>query len=240
MKKILLLLAVLSTTAQAQKDLIIFRDGTEKMVQVKQVNSDKTVYLEGKGKKATQQLADNANIYMIKYEKRGNVYFTEDGDRVTGNAVRKVPKGTVVLYLKKGQELLAYDFEMESRIVHYKTEKKKNASVKSIPKSDIFMIRYADGTKDVLIEYAGPVAPIKANSQQSQINSDPLIQEKTVVKERTYPAPATLVLKKDKKKVDVIVYLDNNAEIQYKRASNPDGPMYRQEKKNIKDLEYKE
>ena len=238
MKRTLALLLCFTTlSVSAQKDLIIFRDGTEKLVQITQVNSDKTLYLDGKGRKAVKQIADNGNIYMIKYEKRGNVYFSENGDRFTGDAVKKIPKNTVVLYLRKGQELLAYDFSMESRIVKFKENKKKKSAVRSLAKSDIFMIRYADGTKDVLIEYGN-----SAGTTQPEIMQEaPAVQQivtQPVEERRTFPASATITLKKNNKVIECIIHSDNGVEIQYKRASNPDGPMYRQAKKGINKIVY--
>lgn len=245
MKKVILsLLCLVSLSVQAQKDLIIFRDGSEKIVQIVQVSKNKTTYIEGKAKKATQHVCDNRNVYMIKNDKRGNVFFTEDGERITGNIV-KLPtnwqfKKAVLIYLNKGQEILAYDFAMEAHIVTYKESEKKNAIERSLPKSDIFMIKYADGSKDVLTDFVieEPVQPANELNQTPSQEQNTVVQEQPVEQKQTFPAPAKITLKKDKKIVEAIVYEDNDTEIQYKRASNPDGPMYKKDKKDIKKVEY--
>lgn len=244
MRTLFITLACLSAlTARAQKDLIVFRDGTEKIVQIKQVNSDKTLFLEGKGKNATTQVVENTGIYMIKYERRGNVFFTEDGDRFTSKtSISFMPSNTVALYLKKGEEILAYDFVMEARIVKFKEDNKKKSAVRSLPKSDVFMIKYPDGTKDVLINYVSAEKTIEKEVEQDKNDAvqQPIKTEQiqTIEEKRSFPVSATITLKKGKKVVEAIIHSDNGIEIQYKRATNPSGPMYRQEKKDIMKIVY--
>ena len=92
---------------------------------------------------------------MLRFAKRGNVYITNDGKRVTGEN-RILPKDADVIYLVEGQEIPAYDLRiMEDRIT-YLPKKNKNKNVVPIaevlPRSAVFMVKYTDGTTDVLTD----------------------------------------------------------------------------------------
>ena len=60
----------------AQRDLIILRDGSERRVKIIMVKNDNTLFAIDK-KSSVQESIPNKDIYMIKYDKRGNVFFTE-------------------------------------------------------------------------------------------------------------------------------------------------------------------
>ena len=156
---ILSLLLPLNSFAQ---DHIIFRDGREKDYKVIQVNSDKTLCKERDKKKAEEIILDNSDIYLIRYEKRGNVFFTESGERFSGKTIEKADSKATMVYLKEGKEIEAFDFEMTSDSIKFKEEKgrgwfttkhDKDVETKKIPKSDVFMLKYPDGTKDILTPF---------------------------------------------------------------------------------------
>ena len=85
-KKLLLLLSILCfTRVSAQKDVIMCRDGSEMNVKIIQVGPKETIYKNDDKKKTPELRIDNENIFMIKYEKRDNVFFAESGERFIGD-----------------------------------------------------------------------------------------------------------------------------------------------------------
>lgn len=62
-------------SVNAQKDMIILRSGMDDQGQVVMVSNDVTVFKNSSGE---QQEIPNRNLYMIKYDKRGNVFFYGD------------------------------------------------------------------------------------------------------------------------------------------------------------------
>ncbi len=143
----------------AQEDLIIFRNGDEKEVRIVMVSSDEVTYSESAkgGPVIKDKLKD---IYMLRYSKRGNVYITEDCKRISGEN-QKIDKDANVIYLVKGGEILAYDLLIQENTVMY-SAKPKNKSLfgkkgtvepmQSLDISDVFFIKYKDGTKDLITD----------------------------------------------------------------------------------------
>ena len=141
----------------AQDDFIIFRNGEDKHVQLVMVSSDEVTYRESaNGENVTKNKLKD--IYMLHYAKRGNVYITEDCKRITGEN-QKIDKDADVIYLVKGGEIMAYDLKIQENSLVYGT-KPKNAGLfgkkvidnqlHSIDLKDVFIIKYRDGTKDLI------------------------------------------------------------------------------------------
>ncbi len=150
---IVLLLCALSVTA---KDIIMLRNGLEKEVYVVQVGNDKIVYKESKGKNATEEFLNLEDVYMISYEKRGIVYITQDGKRVSEDAesmkaLKK--KASSWVYLVKGKIYPAYNLKISENEIEFKRLSGKDFSSMIFNKNDIFLIRYSDGTKDIITEF---------------------------------------------------------------------------------------
>ena len=230
-----------STRAQ---DVIMFRDGREKEVKVIQVNNDKTLYTEQKGKDAEELAVDNKNIYMLKYEKRGNVFFNAGGERIFGSSVAaKVPKGTILVYYKQGREDYAYDLSMDENVVTYTTGSKKTPQKVFAPKSDVFLIKYPDGTKDILVDLAMPASPSAAMSAQT--TQAPTATDSTFTigqeteKASKFPREAVITTK-SKKRMKVIVCEDTDTQVAYKKDDNPNANIFKMAKKNIKEIKYKD
>lgn len=158
MKRLLLILAMhlcFSIHSSAQSDLIILRNGRETTANIIQVNDREIIYAESNKKNSAEFTVPNTEVYMLRFAKRGNVYITNDGKRVTGEN-RILPKDADVIYLVEGQEIPAYDLRiMEDRIT-YLAKKNKNKNVVPIaevlPRSAVFMVKYTDGTTDVLTD----------------------------------------------------------------------------------------
>lgn len=146
-----------SLQLMAQEDLIIYRNGNEKNVKLVMVSSDLVTYRENS--KNTTEFQDSLkNVYMLKFSKRGNVYITEDGKRMTGEN-QKISKEANLIYLISGREIQAYSLRIEDDKVLYDSKKESGGifnrkrtsnSAETIPLSDVFFIKYSDGTKDLI------------------------------------------------------------------------------------------
>lgn len=139
----------------AQNDLIILRNGREFNVSIVQVNDQEVNYKESDKKNSTEFTTPTAEIYMLKFAKRGNVYITNDGTRITGEN-QIIPRDADVIYLVSGKEIPAYDLRVMKDRISFLLKKNKNTKIIPIaevfPRTDVFMIRYSDGTKDILTD----------------------------------------------------------------------------------------
>lgn len=149
----LILFFVIQPLMTLAQDCIIFRDGNEKQVRINMVGSETTLFVDAKQKKAKQETVDNSTIYMIKYEKRGNVFLSVDGQRFSGEGDGKIPSGASAIYLLIGDEIIAYNVTLDGGNVNFYKSKKNNAVKISIPTEKIFLIKYPDGTKDLLNDF---------------------------------------------------------------------------------------
>ena len=247
MKKLFIVLFsfgwLLSMNAQ---DWIIFRDGQEKECKVIQVNSDKTLCKEGEKKKAKEVVYDNTDIYMIKYEKRGNVFFTDNGDHVSGSTVAKPDKKATLIYLKIGKEIEAFDLEISPSVLRYKIglvgnggflKKKGYSQTTETPKSMVFMIKFPDGTKEILSPFQKKVLQGQQTIGQTSSSLSEFTEPEAIIPQRTYPCNATIKTKQGTT-IKAIVLSDDETTISYKRQASPNGPTYNIEHNNIKSIKY--
>lgn len=165
----------------AQHDLILLRNGMEAEAIVELVDDNEIVFRIDK--KSPSQTIDIHEVYMIKFAKRGNVYVTPEGKRVTGET-QVIDKDADVIYLVSGAEVPAYNLKVSDYHVSFLANKPKNK--KSIPiaqtfsRSDVFLIKYKDGTKDKLsdISLKKKVEPqpdvVKADTQEEPAKEEPL------------------------------------------------------------------
>lgn len=233
-----------STLLSYAQDVVIFRDGREKEVKIIQVNNDKTLYTEQKGKNAEELAVDNKSIYMLKYEKRGNVFFNADGERIFGSSTAaKTPKGAILVYYKQGREDYAYDLSMDENVVTYTTGNKKAPQKVFAPKNDVFLIKYPDGTKDILVDLAMPASPSAATlTQATQVpvvadSTTTVVQETEAVSK--FPREAVITTK-SKKRMKVIVCEETDTQVAYKKDDSPNANIFKMAKKNIKEIKYKD
>lgn len=187
-RQVITLLLICATVAGwAQKDLVILRDGTMMNCKIIQVSTNYTIYKEDDSKKSREQRIDNAQLYMIKYEKRGNVFFTESGDRFNGMPTGKVSGDATIMYLRQGEEIVAYDLNIGQSIVSYKVSSKKKAMVKTVPKNQVFLICYPDGTRDVLTSFkaaesaSAGMKNATINTQQGQVVASVIAESDNIV-----------------------------------------------------------
>lgn len=133
------------------QDVIIFRDGHIKNVKIIQTSNDKTLFKDTEDEYATEESVENNKIFMLKFRTRGNVVFNNRGERIVSSyGAKKAPRGAITIYYIDGREMFAYSLTMNTSVVTYSTNKKGEGTPVTVPKSEIFMICYPDGTRDVL------------------------------------------------------------------------------------------
>lgn len=154
-----LFLLALPIVLFAQEDEIILRNGGMKYVKVVMVNGDKLIYRASEKPTDPEQEMELKDIYMIHYKTRGNVYIKEDGKRVNGERQERHNNADLI-YLVQGREIVAYNVQVIGDDVTYQEKqksKKKNlfAPTKLVPgasftTAEVFMIKYADGTREII------------------------------------------------------------------------------------------
>ena len=245
MKKlhIAIIMLTISVCCRAQSALIIMRNGIEYQGQVTLVKNDKTVFKDDNDK---QMELLNSDIYMIKYEKRGNVYFTETGERFTSEDDNKIPSDAASIFLIEGKEVGAYDITIDASSVTYYPPtnkkfgfiqvKKKGSSSLSIPKSEVFLIKYSDGTKDMINDFE-TLKRLKEEELEKKKAEEDAIKKELWLK--SFPKSATIITKKEIV-VNAIVISDNGKVIEYKRTSMDNSPIFIMNRDDIQDVFYKE
>ena len=240
---ILIMLASCVSSIFAQKDIIMKRDGSEMQVRVVQINSKSVVYnLESKHDKEDKQM-DNSEIYMIKFQNRGNVFFTEQGNRFNGEGDGKVPKKSTVVYLTKGQELVVFDLMMDTNKLSYKLSKDKDAPTNYTPKYQVFMIVYPDGTKDIITEFIQKKQDLPKVENQKEPKQEAKPQKEDVVP----PVPQSqtktnsgeaVILTDGSNVIKAMVIKEDEKTISFYRKGFLQGPLYQIGKQHVKRVDY--
>lgn len=185
---IFLLSCALSLSA---KDRIMLRSGLEMSVKVVQVGNEQIIYKESDDEDASEQALDIKDVYMISYETRGIVYITQDGKRVSEDAVstkRIKEKAPQWVYLVEGKVYPAYNLQiLEDQIVFdrivgvkkgFLSNKVEMASM-ALKKEEVFLIKYLDGSKDIITEFK-PKEPQKNPEPETEVE-EPQEEEQQVI-----------------------------------------------------------
>lgn len=147
---------------KSSDDMILFRDGHKIDVKITQVAIDQIFYKLSPRKDAPELSVDIVDAFMIKFASRGNVYITADGKRVTGEN-QKIDRDANLIYLISGKEIQAFYPKVGTDIITYqlspKVKKGTTPLIGAVPLSDVFLIEYADGTRDVITDLSGAVMP---------------------------------------------------------------------------------
>lgn len=236
----------MAINASAQ-DAIIYRDGRVKSVKIIQTNNDKTLFKESDNKKATEEYVENTKVFMLKFKTRGNVVFNSHGERIlTTSEHTQIPKDAIVVYYKDGREVPAYNLTMDAKVVSFRTSKKGKGSPIFSSKSEVFMIRYPDGTRDILTNLAveeqqqrkreEEEARLKAQKEAETADS---IKAATVeaAASATNPKKATIVTKKGLR-MKVWICSDTATMVSYKKANTAKAPVFNMSKAKIKNVIY--
>ena len=138
---IFFLFAICTLSSSAQDDIVILRDGNELKVNIIQVDNDGISYIDLK------------DIYMMHFDKRGNIYINSEGKRVTGEN-QKIGRGQDVIYLVSGKEIPCYEAQIFPNKVTYLLSKRGNTKVIPIAEvfalQEVFMIKYSDGMREIV------------------------------------------------------------------------------------------
>lgn len=249
MRRFLLLLYLLGDFCIVTKgqDAIIFRDGRVKSVKIIQTNNDKTLFRESDNKKAPEEYVENTKVFMLKFKTRGNVVFNSNGERILATSEpTQIPKDAVVVYYKDRREVPAYNLTMDANVVSFKTDKKSKDRPVFSPKSDVFMIRYPDGTRDILTNLA-----VEEQRQRERETEEERLKEqreaeaadsiKAAATEEaasaTNPKKATIVTKKGVR-MKVWVCSDTPTMVSYKKVNSAKAPVFNMSKAKIKNIIY--
>ncbi len=249
MRRFLLLLYLLGDFCIVTKgqDAIIYRDGRVKSVKIIQTNNDKTLFRESDNKKAPEEYVENTKVFMLKFKTRGNVVFNSNGERILATSEpTQIPKDAVVVYYKDGREVPAYNLTMDANVVSFKTDKKTKDRPVFSPKSDVFMIRYPDGTRDILTNLA-----VEEQRQRERETEEERLKEqreaeaadsiKAAATEEaasaTNPKKATIVTKKGVR-MKVWVCSDTATMVSYKKVNSAKAPVFNMSKAKIKNIIY--
>ena len=209
-------------------DFILLRDGGEMNVKVKMVNGDKTFYIKGR----TEETIPNNLIYMIKYGKRGNVFFTENGERITGTGTGRIPYGATVIYLLEGKEVTGYNLVMDINKVSFTESRNTSSQINYIAKNQIFLIRYPDGTKDIINDFE----TVRKTREAFEEQEKKLAEEKQRLAEATR-LPRGVTIKTVKGVIiKAVLQSEENDYVTYKKAGDENSPLYNMEKTNIEEI----
>jgi len=240
----LLLFAFIPCVAQ---DAIIFRDGRVKSVKIIQTNNDKTLYKDSENKHAKEEFVENTKVFMLKFKTRGNVVFNSNGERILATSEHiQIPKDAIVVYYKDGREVPAYNLTMDTNAVSFKTNKKGKGKPIYSSKSEVFMIRYPDGTRDILTNLAveeqqqrereAEEARQKALQEAAELDSIKAVAIEEAVS-ATNPKRATIVTKKGAR-MKVWVCSDTATMVSYKKVNSTRAAIFKMSKTKIKNIIY--
>lgn len=236
----------MAINAYAQ-DAIIYRDGRVKEVKIIQTNNDKTLFKEAGNKHAAEEYVDNKQVFMLKFKTRGNVVFNANGERILATSERiQIPKDAIVVYYKDGREVPAYNLTMDANVVSFKPNKKAKYRPIYSAKSEVFMIRYPDGTRDILTNLAveeqrqreREAEEARLKAQREAVVADS-IKQATVeaAASETNPKKATIITKKGMR-MKVWVCSETNSMVSYKKTNSSKAAIFNMSKAKIKSIVY--
>ena len=248
MKKIYAIISLLGISLGLYaQDAIIYRDGRVKEVKIIQTNNDKTLFKEAGNKHAAEEYVDNKQVFMLKFKTRGNVVFNANGERILTTSERiQIPKDAIVVYYKDGREVPAYNLTMDANVVSFKPNKKAKYRPIYSAKSEVFMIRYPDGTRDILTnlpveeqhqrEREAEEARLKAQREAVVADS---IKQATVeaAASATNPKKATIITKKGMR-MKVWVCSETDSMVSYKKTNSSKAAIFNMSKAKIKSIVY--
>ena len=239
--------AMLATLQSIAQDAIIFRDGRVKSVKIIQTNNDKTLFKESDNKNASEEYVENTKVFMLKFKTRGNVVFNSNGERIlTTSEHTEIPKDAIVVYYKDGREVPAYNLTMDASVVSFKTSKKAKDRPIFSPKSEVFMIRYPDGTRDILTNLAvAEQQQREREAEEARLKAQREVEVADSIKaaaieeaaSATNPKKATIVTKKGVR-MKVWVCSDTPTMVSYKKVNSAKAAIFNMSKAKIKNIIY--
>lgn len=247
---LMLSLCVVPFVVQAQNDVIMLRDGREKHVKITQVGRRQTFFKYKDDRRADEEAIDNSEIYLLKYETRGNAYFDENGQLLSATTEPvDAPDDACTIYTLDHREIVAWNVVIQEYMVTYDTsrpakrKKREDEGVKlitSVPKVDVFFIRYPDGTRDVLNEFRDPTPepPATTAVQPEPASTDQQPAETaTSPTGRVYPCRAVITTKK-RVKMQVYIYAEDPTTVSYRKTKSETASVFKISRKNIASIKY--
>ena len=229
------------------QDAIIYRDGRVKSVKIIQTNNDKILFKESGNKNASEEYVENTKVFMLKFKTRGNVVFNANGERILATSEpTQIPKDAIVVYYKDGREVPAYNLTMDANTVSFKTSKKGKDRPIFSPKAEVFMIRYPDGTRDILTDLmAEEQRERERKAEEERLRTQREAEEADSIKaavieeaaSATNPKKATLVTKKGVR-MKVWVCSDTSTMVSYKKVNSAKAAIFNMSKSKIKNIIY--
>ena len=229
------------------QDAIIFRDGRVKSVKIIQTNNDKTLFKESGNKNASEEFVENTKVFMLKFKTRGNVVFNANGERIlTTSEHSEIPKDAIVVYYKDGREIPAYNLTMDASVVSFKTSRRAKDRPIFSSKSEVFMIRYPDGTRDILTNLAvAEQQQREREAEEARLKAQREVEVADSIKaaaieeaaSATNPKKATIVTKKGVR-MKVWVCSDTPTMVSYKKVNSAKAAIFNMGKAKIKNIIY--
>ena len=136
----------------AGDDIMITRDGKMAYVKIEKISTSQVTYKDLKQKKRGFIDVPANFVYMILRDKGKNTFFDEDGNQMTSPVV-KYGKKDDVIFLNKGEMLVAYNISITRDELKYQLQDKKKAPWITTKKDDIFLTWNADGTSSLYYDY---------------------------------------------------------------------------------------
>lgn len=177
----------------ADDDIMITRDGEEREVKIDRITVKEVVFTDLKKKKRGKQSLPTNFVYLIKTDKRGNIFFDEEGNQIT-RPKKKIDKKDEVVYLTSCDEVVAYQLSILKDVITYKEADKKKAPVITKKKSEVFMIRHSDMSKDLFTGVK--TNPQKLTTMPTSTNAPSTQPVTSPPPTSTPPAPTTTHVEK--------------------------------------------
>lgn len=243
-KKILFIIGLAVSFLANAQDMILLRNGDEIPCKVEMISNGTVSYQEN----GTRAQLPTTQLYMIKYEKRGNAFFNSEGESSynSESSSAKLSKKDIAIYLCDGGEVIASGVKVSNETVDYKTSNmktrnaitgllpiKKSGDWSSLSKEKVFLIRYFDGTREVIND-------LQKLEEQARLDALPKVKHPFVPinKDDKYPCPAEFVLN-DGNNISVIIYDMEREYVHYRKEEWQDGPIFRIQRSKIKDITIK-
>ncbi len=243
-KKFLVIIGLSMSFCANAQDMMLLRNGDEIQCKVDMI-SNGTVSFQENG---TRLQLPTTQLYMIKYKKRGNAFFNSDGESNynSESPSAKLSKKNIAIYLCDGGEVIASEVKVTNENVDYRASNKKtrnditgflpikkSGDWNSLPKEKVFLIRYFDGSREVIND-------LQKKEEQARIDALPKVKHPFIPinKDRKFPCPAEFELN-DGKNISVIVYDMEREYVHYRKKEWQDGPIFRMKKSKIKNITIK-
>lgn len=243
-KKILLTIGLAVSFLANAQDMILLRNGDEIQCKVEMISNGMVSYQEN----GTRSQMPTTQLYMIKFEKRGNSFFNSEGESSynSESSSAKLSKKDIAIYLCDGGEVIVSEVKVSNETIDYKTSNKKARNAitgffpikksgdwSSLPKEKVFLIRYFDGSREVIND-------LQKLEEQTRLDALPKVKHPFVPinKDDKYPCPAEIVLN-DGNNISVIIYDMEREYVHYRKKEWQDGPIFRMQRLKIKDIKIK-